>query len=187
MPTAPAVPDAGLIRLSKFTSAEFSPRNDAGVFFVVAAPAAAGAELLAELEVLLEDSGSRSSRRDPLLFRLLFTALLLLLLLVIISNSSRSEAGEVIAPTGDGRFAGRANAPSAAPATGAQGSCLSGFEFGCQGSAVGTGVVRLGCHVSVRGALGVADLLPLSHGSTLPFVPTGAATAGGNPPGPVPF
>lgn len=41
-----------------------------------------------------------------LLLRLLLTALLLLLLLVIISNSSRSEAGEVIAPTGDGRCAG---------------------------------------------------------------------------------
>lgn len=42
----------------------------------------------------------------PLLCRLLLTALLLLLRLVMISNSSRSEAGEVIAPTGDGRFAG---------------------------------------------------------------------------------
>lgn len=164
------------MRLSRLTSEEFSPRNEAGVFFVVVA-AAEGVELLAELEVLLDDSGSRSSSNDnPLLFRLLLTALLLLLRLVIISNSSRSEAGEVIAPTGDGRCAGNAKAPSA---IGAQGSCLAGFELGgCQGSAVGTGVVRLGCHASL--ALG-ADVF--SHGSTFPLVPATGAVA----PAPVPF
>lgn len=89
------------------TSEEFSPRNEAGVFFVVAV--ADGVELLAELEVLLDDSGSKSSSNDPLLlFKLLFTALLLLLRFVMISNSSSSEAGEVIAPTGEGRCAGNA-------------------------------------------------------------------------------
>lgn len=164
------------MRLSRLTSEEFSPRNEAGVFFVVVV--ADGVELLAELEVLLEDSGSRSSSSDPpLLCRLLLTALLLLLRLVMISNSSRSEAGEVIAPTGDGRFAGSAKAPSA---SGAQGSCLAGFELGgCQGSAVGTGVARLGCHASL--ALGADDL---SHGSTFPLVPAGATAAA---PAPVPF
>lgn len=45
------------------TSEEFSPRNEAGVFFVVVA-VAEGVELLAELEVLLDDSGSRSSSND---------------------------------------------------------------------------------------------------------------------------
>lgn len=163
------------MRLSRLTSEEFSPRNEAGVFFVVVA-VAEGVELLAELEVLLDDSGSRSSSNDkPLLLRLLLTALLLLLLLVIISNSSRSEAGEVIAPTGDGRCAGSGKAPSP---TVAHGSCLAGFELGaCQGSAVGTGVVLLACHGSL--ALG-ADVL--SHGSTFPFVPAGAIA-----PAPVPF
>lgn len=51
------------MRLSRLTNEEFSPRNEAGVFFVVVV--ADGVELLAELEVLLDDSGSRSSSNDP--------------------------------------------------------------------------------------------------------------------------
>lgn len=158
--------------------------------------------MLGELDVVPDDdSGSRSpSSKELLLFRLLLAAWLLLLLLllvvlaarfVMISNSSRSDTGEVIAPTGDGRLGGTAP-PNAAPRSpmlplaelllnGAHGSSLAAEELGCHGSAVaattGTGVVRLfACHGSAAGTV-VGAVAPtpaivvlLNQGSTFPFV-----------------
>lgn len=110
MPIAPLVPPRprptpaivfgtdGLIRLSKFTSDEFSPKNDCGVL----------------VEGFFVDSGSRSSKNEAitqdwfdqcrLYVKVAEQALQLLLLVpfigvvlilfVITSNSSRSELGD---------------------------------------------------------------------------------------------